>query len=63
VAGAEIPDESPGGAQMVDELRTIQILCEAGLSLKQAASAVAKITGHSQRDLYQNAIRARRPVD
>jgi 16S rRNA (cytidine1402-2'-O)-methyltransferase len=63
VAGAEISNESGGDAQIVDELRTVQVLREAGLSLKQAASAVAKITGHSQRDIYQSAIRARRPLD
>jgi 16S rRNA (cytidine1402-2'-O)-methyltransferase len=63
VAGAEISNEPAGEAQLVDELRTVQVLCEAGLSLKQAASAVAKISGHRQRDIYQSAIRARRPPD
>jgi len=47
----------------LDETRTVEVLCEAGLSLKQAAAAVAKLTGRGRREIYQNAIRARRPIE
>jgi len=45
-----------------DDKRTVEVLCEAGLGLKQAAAAVAKLTGRSSREIYQNTIRARRPI-
>jgi len=47
----------------LDETRTVEVLCEAGLSLKQAAAAVANLTGRSRREIYQNAIRSRRPIE
>jgi 16S rRNA (cytidine1402-2'-O)-methyltransferase len=47
----------------LDETRTVEVLCEAGLSLKQAAAAVAKLTGRRRREIYQNAIRSRRPIE
>ena len=62
VAGASISHD-PEGRQKFDEQYSVQVLCEAGLSLKQAARALAKITGRSQRDIYQNAIRSRRPTE
>lgn len=61
VAGVGAAAEPPGEtAPALDETRTVEVLCEAGLSLKQAAAAVAKLTGRSRREIYQNAIRARR---
>ncbi|HEX4209874.1 MAG TPA: 16S rRNA (cytidine(1402)-2'-O)-methyltransferase [Candidatus Binataceae bacterium] len=36
---------------------TIEILREAGLSLKQASAVIAKLTGASRREIYQRALR------
>ncbi|HUA33233.1 MAG TPA: 16S rRNA (cytidine(1402)-2'-O)-methyltransferase [Candidatus Binataceae bacterium] len=38
---------------------TLGMLLEAGLSLKQASSVIAKATGRSRREVYQEAIRSR----
>lgn len=40
----------------IDVNRTVSLLREAGLSLKQASSVVAKITGGRRRDIYRGAI-------
>jgi 16S rRNA (cytidine1402-2'-O)-methyltransferase len=45
----------------IDEAHAVEVLREAGLSLKQAAAAVARLTGASRREIYQTALRARRP--
>ena len=37
----------------------VQVLVAAGSKLKEAASEVADATGHSKRDLYEGALRAR----
>jgi 16S rRNA (cytidine1402-2'-O)-methyltransferase len=42
---------------------TVDVLREAGLSLKQASTVVAKLRGLSRREVYQNAIRTRRNGD
>jgi 16S rRNA (cytidine1402-2'-O)-methyltransferase len=41
----------------MDESRIVDVLREAGLSLKDASAAASKITGASRREVYQNAIR------
>ncbi len=41
----------------MDESRIVNVLREAGLSLKDASAAASKITGASRREVYQNAIR------
>jgi 16S rRNA (cytidine1402-2'-O)-methyltransferase len=43
------------------EARAVEVLREAGLSLKQATAAVAKLTGASRREIYQAALRPRSP--
>lgn len=64
VAGAGAAAEPRGeAATTIDETRALEVLREAGLSLKQAAAAVAKLTGRSRREIYQNAIRAHRPTE
>jgi 16S rRNA (cytidine1402-2'-O)-methyltransferase len=45
----------------IDESQVVDILRQAGLSLKDAAAAAAKIIGVSRRELYQNAIRLAEP--
>ncbi len=40
---------------------TIEMLVQAGISLKQASAVIARITNRSARDIYQEAIRARGP--
>jgi 16S rRNA (cytidine1402-2'-O)-methyltransferase len=42
---------------------TLELLREAGLSLKQASAVVAKLTGASRRDIYQSAVRDQSPED
>jgi len=39
---------------------TVEILCEAGLSLKQASAVMALLGGRSRRAIYQDALAARR---
>ncbi len=39
---------------------TVEDLIEAGLSLKQASALIAKLTGASRRDIYQEALKHRR---
>ncbi|MGZ6241161.1 MAG: hypothetical protein ACXWN9_01110, partial [Candidatus Binataceae bacterium] len=39
---------------------TVEMLCEAGLSLKQASAVVARLGGRSRREIYQDALAARR---
>ena len=36
---------------------TLQLLRDAGLSLKQASAVIAKLTGASRREIYQRAVR------
>jgi 16S rRNA (cytidine1402-2'-O)-methyltransferase len=47
-------------AAAIDESRVVDVLREAGLSLKDASAAAAKITGTSRREVYQNAVRRER---
>jgi 16S rRNA (cytidine1402-2'-O)-methyltransferase len=42
---------------------TVDVLRDAGLSLKQASTVVAKLRGLSRREVYQNAIRAKQSGD
>jgi 16S rRNA (cytidine1402-2'-O)-methyltransferase len=44
----------------VDESRVVDVLREAGLSLKEASAAAARITGESRREVYQSALRRER---
>jgi 16S rRNA (cytidine1402-2'-O)-methyltransferase len=39
---------------------TIEMLCEAGLSLKQASSVMARLGGRRRREIYQDALASRR---
>jgi 16S rRNA (cytidine1402-2'-O)-methyltransferase len=56
VAGAAEGDraEAPGAGGV-----TIAMLTEAGLSLKQASAVIARATGRSRRDVYQEALKLR----
>jgi 16S rRNA (cytidine1402-2'-O)-methyltransferase len=56
----ETAAESEGVA---DASVTVDVLRDAGLSLKQASAVVAKLRGLSRREVYQNAIRTRRTGD
>jgi 16S rRNA (cytidine1402-2'-O)-methyltransferase len=42
---------------------TVEDLIEAGLSLKQASALIAKLTGASRREVYQEALKHRRETD
>ncbi len=52
--------ENEGG---MDASVTVDVLRDAGLSLKQASTVVAKLRGLSRREVYQSAIRTRRSGD
>ena len=56
VAGA-----APREVSADDALAQVQALVAAGARLKEAASEVSGLTGHSARDLYQAALAARKP--
>jgi 16S rRNA (cytidine1402-2'-O)-methyltransferase len=57
VAGA--PEVSMGmEANPMDPL-TVETLCAAGLSLKQASAVIAKLSGRSRREVYQGALAKR----
>jgi 16S rRNA (cytidine1402-2'-O)-methyltransferase len=56
-------DTAGEGESGADASITVEVLCDAGLSLKQASSVVAKLRGLSRRDVYQNAIYTRRNRD
>jgi 16S rRNA (cytidine1402-2'-O)-methyltransferase len=43
-------------SSLADEARIVEVLREAGLSLKDAAAAASRLTGASRRDIYQNAL-------
>jgi 16S rRNA (cytidine1402-2'-O)-methyltransferase len=64
VAGAAA-DEAAGraeeqGAAASAPALTVEMLCEAGLSLKQASAVVARLSGRGRREVYQGALAARR---
>jgi 16S rRNA C1402 (ribose-2'-O) methylase RsmI len=41
----------------------VEDLIEVGLSLKQASALIAKLTGASRREVYQEALKHRRGTD
>lgn len=55
--GERAEGQSP--ATSVSEL-TVEVLCEAGLSLKQASAVIARLSGRGRREVYQAALAARR---
>jgi 16S rRNA (cytidine1402-2'-O)-methyltransferase len=64
VEGARKSNETAAeGEGVADASVTVDILRDAGLSLKQASAVVAKLRGLSRREVYQNAIRTRRNGD
>jgi 16S rRNA (cytidine1402-2'-O)-methyltransferase len=52
--------EKNGLASSSTSSLTVEDLIEAGLSLKQASALIAKLTGASRRDVYQEALKHRR---
>jgi 16S rRNA (cytidine1402-2'-O)-methyltransferase len=50
----------PAASMPVDESQVVDVLREAGLSLKEASAAASKITGASRREVYQNALKRER---
>ncbi|HVN29004.1 MAG TPA: 16S rRNA (cytidine(1402)-2'-O)-methyltransferase [Candidatus Binataceae bacterium] len=55
IEGAPEPSTAPTSLNL-----SVDDLIEAGLSLKQATALIAKLTGASRRDLYQEALKRRR---
>ncbi len=56
-------DENEAAASSSMGALTVEDLIEAGLSLKQASALIAKLTGASRRDVYQEALKHRRETD
>jgi 16S rRNA (cytidine1402-2'-O)-methyltransferase len=71
VAGAPAPatmeasdaDDSSSEAAAADRATTVEALCGAGLSLKDASAMVARLTGASRREVYRQAIARRIPEE
>jgi 16S rRNA (cytidine1402-2'-O)-methyltransferase len=53
-------DQAGGGDLETAPALTVEMLCEAGLSLKQASAVMARLGGRSRREIYQDALAARR---
>jgi 16S rRNA (cytidine1402-2'-O)-methyltransferase len=53
-SGEAIMVEAAGGVAI-----TVEALCDAGLSLKDASAAVARLTGTSRREIYQQTLARR----
>lgn len=52
--------EKAGGDDSAAQALTIEMLYEAGLSLKQASAVMARLGGRSRREIYQQALASRR---
>jgi 16S rRNA (cytidine1402-2'-O)-methyltransferase len=62
VAGAPAPsvtEAADGDADPEAVAITVEALCDAGISLKDASAVVAKLTGASRREVYQQALARR----
>jgi 16S rRNA (cytidine1402-2'-O)-methyltransferase len=57
VAGAS--RQTDAGDASIDVHRTLEVLREAGLGLKQASAVVARLTGKGRREVYQDALKSR----
>ena len=57
VAGA--PQQPEAGSVAIDVNDALEVLREAGLGLKQASAVVARLTGKSRREVYQDALKPR----
>jgi 16S rRNA (cytidine1402-2'-O)-methyltransferase len=62
-AAGTVPAANDGAPINVEIPIAIDALREAGLSLKQASAVVARLTGHSRREVYQNALKSREDDD
>jgi 16S rRNA (cytidine1402-2'-O)-methyltransferase len=64
IAGAGRADDRRGEGTGADPAAaptlSVEILCEAGLSLKQASAVMARILGRRRRDIYQDALASRK---
>lgn len=62
VAGAPADEieRSAGEQGAAAPALSVEALCEAGLSLKQASAVIAHLSGRGRREVYQDALRARR---
>jgi len=56
--------DDSSAASVADRTTTVEALCDAGLSLKDASAMVARLIGSSRREVYQQALahRARYPA-
>jgi 16S rRNA (cytidine1402-2'-O)-methyltransferase len=61
VAGAA--KEAGGASESAFESITIDALLDAGLKLKDASAVLARLTGRSRREIYQEALKSRRGGD
>jgi 16S rRNA (cytidine1402-2'-O)-methyltransferase len=60
VAGASCPEKGSESTEVtIDVNQALEVLREAGLGLKQASAAVARLTGMGRREVYQDALKSR----
>jgi 16S rRNA (cytidine1402-2'-O)-methyltransferase len=55
-----VQKQAAGGDLATASALTTEMLCEAGLSLKQASAVMARLGGRSRREVYQDALASRR---
>jgi len=53
-------EQAGEGDSVAAPVLTVEMLCEAGLSLKQASAVMARLGGRSRREVYQDALALRR---
>ncbi|MGH7915354.1 MAG: 16S rRNA (cytidine(1402)-2'-O)-methyltransferase [Candidatus Binataceae bacterium] len=53
-------DQADSGDLEAAPALSVEMLCEAGLSLKHASVVIASLSGHSRREVYQDALASRR---
>ena len=58
--GRSVQDQAGSGDLETAAALTVEMLCEAGLSLKQASAVMARLGGRSRRAVYQDALASRR---
>jgi 16S rRNA (cytidine1402-2'-O)-methyltransferase len=55
-----VQKQAAGGDLATAPALTVEMLCDAGLSLKQASAVMARLGGRSRREVYQDALASRR---
>src|SRR5258708_25925881 len=62
-ASSTKPAESDGASVTIEVPSAVEVLREAGLTLKQASAVMAKLTGRGRREVYQHVLKSREGDD